>query len=90
MPVMDGYTATRKIRNGEAGAKHKDMTIIAMTAHAMTGAKDTCIAAGMNDYIPKPVVPDYLKTVLLKWIGTHSNSSTNHQEAANSPKLSNE
>ncbi len=67
MPVMDGYTATRKIRNGESGDKNKDLIIIAMTAHAMTGAKDTCIAAGMNDYIPKPINPDYIKTTLLKW-----------------------
>ncbi len=72
MPVMDGYTATRKIRNGEAGDNHKDIIIIAMTAHAMTGAKDTCVAAGMNDYVPKPVIADNLKSMLLKWIPSQS------------------
>ncbi len=68
MPKMDGYTATRKIRNGEFGDANKDLVIIAMTAHAMTGARDTCITAGMNDYIPKPINPAFIKATLLKWV----------------------
>ncbi|MDM8536433.1 response regulator [Desulfobacterales bacterium HSG17] len=52
MPEMDGYTATRKIRKQKA---FKDLPIIAMTAHALKGDDDKCIAAGMNGYISKPI-----------------------------------
>ena len=47
---MDGVVATKAIRTGAAGDQNKDIPIIAMTAHAMTGDKDTFLEAGMNDY----------------------------------------
>lgn len=55
MPVMDGVAAARLIRAGEAGERCKDIPIIAMTAFAMSGDRETFLAAGMNDYVAKPV-----------------------------------
>ncbi|MDR3540277.1 MAG: ATP-binding protein [Desulfosporosinus sp.] len=58
MPEMDGYQTTEKIRKLEGSSKHT--TIIAMTANAIEGDKDKCIAAGMDDYIKKPINFDAL------------------------------
>ena len=60
MPVMDGYDATRAVRNCEAGEQHKDAAIIAMTANALHGDKEKCINAGMNDYMSKPIRSEIL------------------------------
>lgn len=63
MPVMDGLTATRKIRTGE---KHRDIPIVAITAQVMEGDREECLQAGMNDYIPKPIKPEQLYQILYK------------------------
>ena len=68
MPVMGGYEATRQIR---ADARYVTLPIIAMTAHAMQGAKEECLKAGMNDYVSKPINPDQLFTVLTRWLKGH-------------------
>ena len=65
MPVMDGVTATREIRKE---ARLKDLPIVAMTANAMQGDRDRCMAAGMNDHVAKPIEPEDLWKALLKWV----------------------
>jgi two-component system sensor histidine kinase/response regulator len=67
MPEMDGYTATEQIRHQEA-ATDKHVTIIAMTANAMTGDRERCIEAGMDDYVSKPVQFAQLFEILTKWL----------------------
>ncbi len=64
MPVMGGMEATKAIRAGEAGREKKDIPIIALTAYAMTGDREHFIAAGMNDYIAKPLDMHHLREVI--------------------------
>lgn len=68
MPEMDGYEATNAIRIGEAGEAAKQIPIIAMTANAMKGDDEKCFAAGMNDYISKPVDGMIVQEKLNKWL----------------------
>ena len=66
MPIMDGFEATEHLRSNPV-KKHSDIPIIAMTANAMEGDKEHCIASGMTDYISKPVNKDALLEILNKW-----------------------
>jgi CheY-like chemotaxis protein len=67
MPEMDGYEATALIRRAEQdGCKH--LLIIAMTANAMQGDREKCLAAGMDDYIAKPIRKEAITEMLQKWI----------------------
>jgi PAS domain S-box-containing protein len=65
MPEMDGYQATRAIRSIEHNGTH--IPIVALTAHAIAGTREECLASGMNDYVPKPVTLDMLEQALLRW-----------------------
>ena len=65
MPGMDGLEATREIRKDP---RFKEMPILAMTAHAMVGDREQCLAAGMDDHVTKPIDPDRLFEALAKWI----------------------
>ncbi|MDH7453831.1 ATP-binding protein [Luteimonas composti] len=68
MPVMDGYTATRRWReNEEASGDGRRLPIIAMTANAMAGDRQKCLDAGMDDYLPKPVTRSELERCLHRW-----------------------
>ena len=66
MPGVNGFEATRAIR--ESAGPNAAVPIIAMTSHAMRGDRERCLAAGMNDYISKPVSPQSLAAVLDRWI----------------------
>ncbi|MFZ5950516.1 MAG: response regulator, partial [Candidatus Rifleibacteriota bacterium] len=66
MPILDGFSATREIRGM---ARHKDLPIIAMTAHALPEYRNDCIKCGMNDFITKPIDPKKVKAVLDSWLG---------------------
>ncbi|MCB0409226.1 MAG: response regulator, partial [Flavobacteriales bacterium] len=67
MPIMDGYTATHFIRKSIKGKKSKT-PILAMTAHAISGEKEKCLGAGMNDYIAKPLKREHLKLKIINLI----------------------
>jgi len=73
MPVMDGYDATRCIRVGHSGEFHlpastAHIPVIAITAHAMQGDRTKCLAAGMNDYVSKPIDVHTLAHLLHHWL----------------------
>jgi polar amino acid transport system substrate-binding protein len=67
MPIMDGFEATQEIRKAEIRTG-RHVPIVAMTAYAMEGDREKCIAEGMDDYISKPVNPNVLSAILEKWL----------------------
>jgi two-component system, sensor histidine kinase and response regulator len=69
MPEMDGFMATGKIREND---HFKELPIIGLTAHAMKGDKERCLAAGMNDHVAKPINKKHLFSVLAKWLPHNS------------------
>ena len=76
MPVLDGLEATRRIRRD---IRFSALPIIAMTAHAMTGDRERCLRAGMNDYVAKPVHPDHLLAMVESFL---TRSGVGHAPAA--------
>ena len=68
MPVMDGYEATRYIREWEQSNGQTGTPIIALTADVLPGTEKSCLDSGMNDYLAKPVRKENLRDVLGRWI----------------------
>jgi PAS domain S-box-containing protein len=80
MPEMDGFEATEAIRKRELKSGGH-IAVIAMTANALSGDRERCLAAGMDDYISKPAKPEALEQVLEKWMGQRGESSVVRETA---------
>jgi CheY-like chemotaxis protein len=68
MPVMDGYEATSRIRQSQSLEIDPRIPVIALTAHAMDGDREKCLAAGMDDYLVKPIQPRELGAMVEAWL----------------------
>ncbi|MDQ3240093.1 MAG: response regulator [Actinomycetota bacterium] len=84
MPRLDGYDATRALRQREREGERTP--VIAMTANAMKGDRERCLAAGMDDYLPKPVRPDTLGAMLARWVSDGPRPSGNGDSGRGRPE----
>ena len=73
MPEMDGFEATKHIREEEDARRHTP--IVALTADAMSGDREKCLNAGMDDYLNKPIKPEQITEMLKKWIGSQEKAA---------------
>ncbi len=82
MPEMDGLTATRLVRDASSDVLNRHIPIIAVTAHALASDRDRCLAAGMNDYITKPLSRQMLLETLARWLPQPAAPATTGAAAA--------
>jgi two-component system, sensor histidine kinase len=90
MPEMDGFSATRLIRQREAasGGARRRVTVIALTANALSGDRELCLAAGMDDYLPKPYTHKQMRHLLNRWLQKGNTAGAKVAgDAAGSPAL---
>jgi len=80
MPEMDGYEASRRIR--ASNGPRAMLPIVALTANVLPSDRDACLAAGMNDFLPKPVRLDVLRAAVARWTGTHAPGAANETTVA--------
>jgi signal transduction histidine kinase/CheY-like chemotaxis protein/HPt (histidine-containing phosphotransfer) domain-containing protein len=87
MPKMDGFAATREIRTREkagreSGSEAKRLPVIALTAHAMRGDREQCLAVGMDDYLTKPFTKDELRELLRRWLPGSGDTASRPEASA--------
>jgi two-component system CheB/CheR fusion protein len=84
MPILDGYATTQQLRQKERGRYHTP--VIAMTANAMRGDREKCLAAGMDDYISKPMMLEDLALLIARWVRVGAiNQQSYHKHSHSEP-----
>ncbi len=86
MPEMSGLEAAQHIRNPQSAVLDHQIPIIAMTANALKEDRERCLAAGMNDYLPKPIKPQDLSEILLRWLPVTADRPAAPPQAASAPQ----
>ena len=82
MPVMDGFAATSAIRRHEReSGRARTLPVIAITANALQGDREACLAAGMDDYLSKPFTQQQLAAVIGRWVGVAMAATSHHDDA---------